>query len=119
MHIGSLIKSRAFILVFIVFAYGLTFGAEKDMVQFQGVLMTVDLKKHSMVVNEKLCVWNHQTIINDAKGSPATFERLQAKNWVYIEGVYEKPQHRIVAKTIYLLPNRIDEKEKGLYPFIQ
>ena len=92
---------------------------EKDMVQFQGVLMTVDLKKHSMVVNEKLCVWNHQTIINDAKGSPATFERLQAKNWVYIEGVYEKPQHRIVAKTIYLLPNRIDEKEKGLYPFIQ
>jgi len=107
------------ILVFIIFAYGLTIAAEKDMVQFQGVLMTVDLKKHSMVVNEKLCVWNHQTILKDAAGSPATFERLEAKKWVYVEGLYEKPQHRIVAKTIYLLPNRIDEKEKGLYPFIK
>ena len=119
MHRGSLIKSWVFILAFIVFASGLTFAAEKDMVQFQGVLMTVDVKNHSMVVNEKLCVWNQQTIINDPKGSPTTFDRLQTKNWVYIEGVYEKPHHRIVAKTIYLLPNRIDEKEKGLYPFIK
>ena len=112
-------KSSVFILVFIVSVSGLTFAAEKDMVQFQGVLMTVDVKNRSMVINEKLCVWNHQTLINDATGSPTTFDRLQTKNWVYIEGVYEKPHHRIVAKTIYLLPNRIDEKEKGLYPFIK
>jgi hypothetical protein len=103
----------------LLFTGSLTGATEKDMVQFQGIVMTVDLKKHSMVVNERLCVWNPQTPINDEKGLPIDMDRLKAKTWVYVEGVQEKGHRRVLAKAIYLLPKYVDEKEKRLYPFIK
>jgi hypothetical protein len=60
---GGRVKTRhlnrkvILICVMVLLATGsLTGATEKDMVQVQGVVMTVDLKKHSMVVNERLCV---------------------------------------------------------------
>jgi len=97
----------------------LTGATEKDMVQFQGVVMTVDLKKHSMVVNERTCTWNKHTLINDERGLPIDMDRLKAKTWVYVEGVQEKGHRRVLAKAIYLLPKYIDGKEKRSYPFIK
>jgi hypothetical protein len=97
----------------------LTTAAEKDMVQFQGVIMTVDLKKHSMVVNERLCRWDKETLINNERGLPTEMDGLKTKTWVYIEGVQEKAHGRVLAKAIYLLPKQIDGKEKSLYPFIK
>jgi hypothetical protein len=97
----------------------LTGATEKDMVQFQGVVMTVDLKKHSIVVNERTCTWNKHTLINDERGLPIDMDRLKAKTWVYVEGVREKGHRRVLAKVIYLLPKYVDEKEKCLYPFIK
>jgi hypothetical protein len=97
----------------------LTTAAEKDRVQFQGVIMTVDLRKQSMVVNERLCTWDKGTLINNEKGLPIETDRLKTKAWVYIEGVQEKAHGRVLAKAIYLLPKQIDEKEKHRYPFIK
>jgi len=108
------------ICVVVLLATGsLTGATEKDMVQVQGVVMTVDLKKHSMVVNERLFTWNKQTLINDERGLPIDMDRLKAKSWVYVEGVQEKGHRRVLAKAIYLLPKYINEKEKRLYPFIK
>jgi hypothetical protein len=108
------------ICVVVLLATGsLTGATEKDMVQVQGVVMTVDLKKHSMVVNERTCAWNKQTRINDERGLPIEMDRLKAKTWVYVEGVQEKGQHRVLAKAIYLLPKYIDGKEKRFYSFIK
>jgi len=47
----------------------LTGATEKDMVQFQEC-DDRDLKKHSMVVNERTCTWNKQTLINDERVCP-------------------------------------------------
>ena len=108
------------ICVVVLLATGsLTGATEKDMVQFQGMVMTVDLKKHSMVVNERTCAWNKQTLINDERGLPIEMDRLKAKTWVYVEGVQEKGQRRVLAKAIYLLPKYIDGKEKRFYSFIK
>jgi hypothetical protein len=46
-------------------------------------------------------------------------DRLKAKTWVYVEGVQEKGQRRVLAKAIYLLPKYIDGKEKRFYSFIK
>ena len=81
--------------------------------------MAVDLKKHTMVVNERMCLWNRETVINNDRGTPAALDQLKAKSWVYVEGIYDKAHHRVLAKTIYLLPKYVEKKDKGQYPFIK
>ncbi len=120
MKIHHLNRKVLLICVMVLLSTGsLTGASEKDMVQFQGVVMTVDVKKHSIVVNERLCVWNPQTLISDERGLPIEIDRLKAKTWVYVEGIQEKGDRRVFAKAIYLLPKYIDGKEKRLYPFIK
>jgi hypothetical protein len=107
------------IIFFISIISALTFAADKDIVKMQGVVMELDLKKNMMIVNEKQFVWDQNTIIYNEKGFPTTVDKLKTKIWVYIEGVGERVNKRILAKKIYILPKYIDEKERHLYPFIQ
>ena len=81
--------------------------------------MNVDLKESMFVANEKSFVWGQQTMIYNEKGEPTTFDKLKAKIWVHVEGYYDKDHKKIEAKRIYLLPKRIHEKEKHLYPFLE
>jgi type II secretory pathway component PulC len=97
----------------------LTFAADKDIVKTQGIIMAIDFIKNSMVVNERLVVWDQQTLFNNEKAKPITVDQLKTKNWVYLEGVLDKDRKRVLAKKIYLLPKYIDDKQKHLYPFIQ
>jgi hypothetical protein len=96
----------------------LTSAGEKGMVKFQGVVMSVDLKKRTMIVNEKECVWSPKTDLFDAKGSVVSYERLKPRTWVYIEGERDVRKRRIMIQKFHVLPKRIDDKEKRHYPFI-
>jgi hypothetical protein len=107
-------------VVLSVLAIGaLTFAGEKDIVKFQGVVMAVDLKKRTMVVNEKTCVWTPKTTILDLKGNAVTPDRLKAETWVYIEGERDQKNRRIVVQKFHVLPGRIDGKDKQRYPFLR
>ena len=97
----------------------LTFASDKGIFTTQGIVMTLDLKKKTMVINERAFIWDQDTVIHNEKGSPVTLDSLRVRTWVYIEGVEDKAHKRVVAKKIYLLPKYIDEKEKNLYPFIK
>ncbi len=103
----------------IMIIYPLTFASEKDIVNTQGIVMEIDLKKGTMIVNEKCFRWDQKTSFFNDKGSPITIEKIKVKSWVYIEGIKDKLNKSLLAKTVYLLPKRIDEKEKHLYPFIK
>jgi hypothetical protein len=95
----------------------LTFGREGDIVRFQGLVMAVNVKGHSLVANERLVVWDKNTVVSNERGIPASLERLKARDWVFVEGVFNKKHKRIEAKRIYVLPKQIEEKEKRNYPF--
>lgn len=97
----------------------LTFGGEGDILKFQGVVMTVDIKRNALVVNEKLIVWNKNTVVSNERGTPASIERLKVRDWVFVEGVLNRSEKRIEATRIYVLPKRIDGKEKRQYPFFE
>ena len=97
----------------------LTLGRESDILKFQGVVMSVDVKKNSLIVNERLIVWDKKTVVSNERGGAASIERLKAKEWVFVEGVLNKAKKRIEATRIYVLPKRIDEKEKRQYPFFE
>lgn len=72
-----------------------------------------------MVVNEKPFYWDQKTSFFNEKGLPITIDKIKTKSWVYIEGVNDKIHKSVLVKSVYLLPKRIDEKEKHLYPFIK
>ncbi len=97
----------------------LTFASDKGIVKTQGVLMALDLKKKTMIINEQAFTWDESTVVHNEKGSPVALDNLKARTWVYVEGVKDKGQKTVVVKKIYLVPKYIDEREKHLYPFIK
>ena len=107
--------SILFILVFSATAL----AGEKKVVKMQGVIMAFDLKKNVVIVNERLFVLNPNTTLHNDKGTATTIDKLKPNMWVYIEGLQDKMNRRIVAQKIYLLPKYIEDKEKHRYPFIQ
>jgi hypothetical protein len=112
-------KGVILLILSIVTISSLTFASNKDKITVQGVVMELDLKKNMMVVNERMFVWDSNTIFYDEKGSPLAVDKLRAKTWVYIEGMRDNVRKRLVAEKIYMLPKYIPEKEKHLYPFME
>jgi len=104
---------------FLLFFSVLTFAEDISIVKMQGVVMSLDLKKSTVVINEKTFVWDQQTTFHNEAGAPITIEKFRTKGWVYIEGEYDKAYKRWVAKKIFLLPKFIGRKELHLYPFIE
>lgn len=119
MEIRRIVKIGIPILFLTFTIASLTFAADKDIVKTQGIIMAIELFKNSMVVNERLVVWDQQTLFNNEKAKSITVDQFKTKNWVYLEGLLDKDKKRVLAKKIYLLPKYIDGKEKHLYPFIQ
>jgi hypothetical protein len=113
-------KKGIFLTVFFLLVFSaLTFSADINRVKMQGIVMSVDLKKSTVLISEKTFVWDQKTAFYNEKGSPITVDNLKTKGWVYIEGENDKANQRWVAKKIYLLPKYIERKERYLYPFIQ
>jgi len=111
--VGTIVLIALSILPFLT----LTFASEEAIVKMQGSIMSIDVSKNIMIVNEKTFIWNQSTIFNDDKGFQIGVDRFKPKSWVYIEG--EKGGQYITIKTIYLLPKHVDYKERYLYPFMQ
>jgi hypothetical protein len=95
----------------------LTYGIEENIVKTQGRIMALDLKRNTMVVNEKTFVWKQNSAVYNDKGSPATIDKFRPNTWVYIEG--EKDNNKIIINKIYLLPKYVERKERHLYPFME
>ena len=113
-------KREILLIVFLALLIpALTSALQGDIVKQQGVVMVVDVKQGTFVVNEKLFVWDQHTAIRTEKGISTTIDKLKVKDWVYVEGVEDRARNRIEAKKIYLLSKRIDRKEKHNYPFME
>ena len=116
----SLLVGGMIFISFYLFIFStLAFASEEDIVNIQGMIMDLDVKKNTMIVNEKLFVWSQNTSIYNDKGSPITIDQFKPKTWVYIQGERDKNNNRIIIHKIYLLPKYIDKKERPRYPFIE
>ncbi len=92
--------------------------ASGEEVRVQGLIMNIDFKQNTMVVNEKTFTWSKATAIHDDRASFITIERFKLMAWVYIVGERTE-ENRTHIKKIYLLPRRVENKEKHLYPFME
>jgi len=106
-------------LFFLLIFSALTFAEDINIVKIQGVVMSLDLKKSTVVINEMTFVWDQHTTFHNEAGIPIKIDKLRTKGWVYIESENDKAHKRWIAKKIYLLPKFIGSKELHLYPFIE
>jgi hypothetical protein len=111
-------KRLLFIVFSTLFFSSIIIAAEMGIVKFQGKVMELDLKKNTMIANERTVLWDQNTIFYNPKGVPITPDKLKNKAWVYIEGVSDVVNKRILAQKIYLIPKYIYKKERGHYPFM-
>ena len=102
------------VVVFTILTVGLTDAAESDIVKVRGVVMSVDLKKNEVVVNEKRCKLNQGTVIQDQNGLPTTPEKIRKHDWIYLEGQHDKTSRKVVAKKIQFLPKGAEGKGSSL-----
>ncbi len=107
-----------FLMLFCALTFAADKNADKNIVRVQGRIMELDLKKGTMVISERMFVWDQKTTFHNEKGAPVTIEKLRIKAWVYIEGENDEVHKRWVAKKVYLLPKYIGRKERHLYSFI-
>ena len=94
------------------------FAQDSNTVKLQGRVMSLDLYRNVMTVNEKVFVLDSQTTIKDEKDHPISIDRLKPEAWVYVEGENNRAIKKLVAKKIYLLPKYVERKERHLYPFM-
>jgi hypothetical protein len=120
---GTIVKKCIMIggIIFIVLSIlpfsTLTSASEEAIVKMQGSIMSIDVSKNIMIVNEKTFIWNQSTIFNNDRGSQIGVDKFTPKSWVFIEG--ERKGQSIVINKIYLLPKHVDYKERYRYPFMQ
>ena len=95
------------------------FAQDSNIVKLQGRVMSLDLYRNVMTVNEKVFVLDPQTTVKDEKDYPVSIDRLKPEAWVYVEGENNKVIKKLVAKKIYLLPKYIEKRERHLYPFME
>jgi hypothetical protein len=122
---GRIVKKRLLIVgMILVSSYlftssTLALTSGENIVKIQGMIMDLDVKKNTIIVNEKSFVWNQNTVFYNEKGSSVAMDKFKPKTWVYIEGEKDKDNSRIIINKIYLLPKYIDKKERHLYPFME
>jgi len=113
------VRNEVFLLVFLILVFvSPTLGQENNPVKVQGRVMSLDLYKNVITVNEKVFVLDSQTMIRDDKDYPAGMDRLRPEAWVYVVGENRSAIKKLVAKRIYLLPKFIGRKERNSYPFM-
>ena len=98
-------RSIIFVILLTLIVSALALASDKGIVKIQGIIMEVDLRRNVMIVNEKRLVWDLKTIICNESGAITTMDQLKINRWVYIEGMDDKANRRVLAQKIYLIPN--------------
>jgi hypothetical protein len=113
------VRNKILLFVFLMIVLvSSALGQESNGVKVQGRVMSLDLYKNVITVNEKTFLLNSQTMIRDEKDHSAGMSRLKPEAWVYVVGENNSAIKKLVAKRIYLLPKYIERKERHLYPFM-
>jgi hypothetical protein len=107
------------IVVILLAICTLTSASDRGIVRIQGVVMALDMKNKTLIVNEKLFTWDRKTVMSTEKGIPLTPEQMKTRQWVFIEGVHDSGKPHITANKIYLLPHYIREKDRAQYSFFE
>jgi hypothetical protein len=95
------------------------FASDNILYDAQGEVTAVNFGLRILTLSETNFFWNGNTLFYDAKEVPIEIKRVKPKSWVYIVCEYDAKTKKRTAQKVYLLPNRIAEKDRHLYPFME
>ena len=98
-------KEVALIVCVVFLFHAFAFAAKDNVLSIQGKVMSLDITKKTVVVNETTFLWNAESVFCDEKGAPIPFteDRLRIGTRVSIEATWKKNRPYTI-KTISLLP---------------
>ncbi len=96
-------KTIILVSLLILFSSSPAWSTDEDLIQTEGILMEVDLKTNTMVVNERRFSWDSNTFITNEKGSSITIDKLKTNSWIYMESIEDRANKRILVKKIRLI----------------
>jgi hypothetical protein len=115
---SDLRKMMIFAVSSIIIFSAMLVAAGEGLYKNQGAIAKIDLSKNTMLVNERIFVWNQNTAFYDNNSSPIGIHRFGPKSWVYIEGTIQR-NNIILIEKLYLLPKYVEKKERHRYPFME
>ena len=94
--------------------------------EVQSRIMEVNYGKKYLIVAEKRVDLidyregdqRYMTLLNNSKGDTISFRSFKIKDWVFVRG-WELDGNRITAREIYRLPQFVEPKDYGKYPFFK
>lgn len=84
---------------------------------YQGVISSTEGMPGYLIINESKVLLGENTEVKDSKERIKSLSDLKNGKWVYI--VAERRPSGITAQRIYLLPNKIKNRDKHEYHFMQ
>jgi len=96
-------KTIILVSLLILFSSSPAWSTDEDLIQTEGILMEVDLKTNTMVVNERRFSWDSNTFITNEKGSSITIDKLKTNSLIYMESIEDRANKRILVKKIRLI----------------
>lgn len=99
----SFLKNTAFFILWILWMIPTIGLSNEGMIKTKGILMEIDLKAQTLIINEKKFMWDSNTIIEDEKGDSIKMDSLKPNTPIYAESVEDPLQKRLLIKKIRLI----------------
>ncbi len=74
-----------------------------EVIKTKGILMEIDLKTQTLIINEKKFKWDSNTFVEDEKGYFIKIDILKPNTPIYIESVEDPLQKHLLIKKIRLI----------------
>ncbi|MEM3112701.1 MAG: hypothetical protein QXY90_06650 [Candidatus Anstonellales archaeon] len=101
--IKSFCKKTSLLILLFFWMIPLIGFSNEEVIKTKGILMEMDLKTQTLIINEKKFKWDSNTAIEDEKGYSIKMESLKPNTPIYAESVEDPLQKRLLIKKIRLI----------------
>ncbi len=96
-------KRISLLILFVFFLFPMGVLPNNEIIKTKGVLMEIDFKNNTLIINEKKFTWDSNTAIEDERGSIIKIDHLKPNTPIYIESVEDPTNKRLLIKKIRLI----------------
>ena len=96
-------KRIGLLILFVFFLFPAVVLPNNEMIKTRGILMEIDFKNNTLIINEKKFIWDSNTAIEDERGSIIKIDRLKPNTPIYMESVEDPINKRLLIKKIRLI----------------
>lgn len=101
--IKSFCKKTSLLILLFFWMIPMIGFSNDEVIKTKGILMEIDLKTQTLIINEKKFKWDSNTVVEDEKGYFIKIDILKPNTPIYIESVEDPLQKHLLIKKIRLI----------------